>query len=55
MVLRAFARPPKQPMVLGGSCIWFKNHVWGDVVMFICNKIKNNNKYYMGTINNIKY
>ena len=27
----------------------------GDVVMFIPNKIKNNIKYYMLAINNIKY
>ena len=47
MVLRPCARPPKQPIVLGGP--------WGDVVMFFSNKIKNNKKYYMLAINNIKY
>ena len=55
MVLRPCARPPKQPMVLGGPCIWFSNHLWGDVVMLVHNKIKNNIKYYMLAINNIKY
>ena len=43
MVLRPCARPPKQG--LHG----------GDVVMFVANKIKNNIKYYMLAINNIKY
>ena len=33
------ARPPKQPMALGGLCTWFSNHVWGDV-MFFRNKLK---------------
>ena len=45
MVLRPCARPPKQPMVLGGPSTWFKNRVWGDVVMFVPNKIENNKKY----------
>ena len=54
MVLRPRARPPKQPMVVGGPCIWFQIHVWVNVVMFVPNKIKNNNKYYMLAINNIK-
>ena len=49
MVLKRCARPPKQPMVVGGPC------VWGNVVMLVHNKIKNNNKYYMWAINNIKY
>ena len=55
MVLRPCAKPPKQPMVVGGPCIWFQNHVWRNVVMFVSNKIKNNKKYYMLAINNIKY
>ena len=59
MVLKPCARPFKQPMVfvhgLGGPCIWFKKHVWGNVVMLVHNKIKNNNKYYTWAINNIKY
>ena len=54
MVLKPCARPSKQPMVVGGPCIWFLNHVWGNVVMFVPNKIKNINKYHMLAINNIK-
>ena len=41
MVLRPCARPPKQPMVLGGPCTCFKTMYGGDVVMFVPNKIKN--------------
>ena len=52
MVLRPCARPPKQPMIVGGPCIWFSNHVWGNDAMFVPNKIK---KYYMSSIYNIKY
>ena len=69
MVLRPCARLSKQPMIVGGHCIWFqnhvwrndmpciwfKNHVWGNDAMFVTNKIKNNKKYYMSAINNIKY
>ena len=68
MVLKPFARPFKQPMVLlymvkEGLANGFKTickalHMvlkpWGNVVMFVSNKTKNNNKYYMWTINNIK-
>ena len=39
MVLRPRARPPKQPMVLGGR--GFKTMYRGDVVMLVTNKIKN--------------
>ena len=33
----------------------FKTMYVGDFVMFVPNKIKNNKKYYMWAINNIKY
>ena len=33
----------------------FKTMYGGDVVMFFPKKIKNNKKYYMSTINSIKY
>ena len=51
MVLIPCARPPKQPMVLGGPSHGFKTMYWGDVVMFFPNKIKN----IMCDINSIKY
>ena len=51
MVLRPRARPPKQPMIVGAPFIWFENHVWGNDAMFVPNKIKNNKKYYMWTLN----
>ena len=41
MVLGPCARAPKQPMVVGGPCIWFENYEWGNVVMLVHNKIKN--------------
>ena len=40
---------------LEGLAHGFKTMYWGDVVIFVPNKIKNNNKYYMSAINNIKY
>ena len=54
MVLRPCSRIPKQPILLGGPCIWFENQLLGDVVMLVPKK-KNNKKYYMFSINNIKY
>ena len=38
MVLRLCARPPKQPIVVGGPCIWFKNLVWVDVIIWFVKK-----------------
>ena len=66
--MKPCAMPSKQPMVLlymvqEGLANGFKTmckalHMvlkpWGNVVMFVSNKIKNNNKYYMSAINNIK-
>ena len=48
MVLRPCARPPKQLMWFQeGIAHGLKTMYGGDVVMFVRNKIKSNNKYYM--------
>ena len=41
MVLKPCARPPKQPMVLGGLAHRLKTIYGGDVVMLVPNNIKN--------------
>ena len=51
MVLRPCARPPKQPIILGGLAHGFKTMYGGNVLMFFPNKIK----ILYATINSIKY